>query len=139
MGHDLSSSSSDDDDDDDDCDEEIVESFSRLPSISSSSFQGRHSLYNFAIENEGIMRGMSAMKEGGGGTAAFDVDLSTQENYRAEGNELYGEFREIRAGLDREYHGELCFARPGRGWGLVWGGGGGVGTVLPIFTLGGTT
>jgi hypothetical protein len=119
VGHDISSS---------DCDEEIVESFSRLPSISSSSYQGRHSLYNFAIENEGIMRPMSAMVERCGGTGtAFDVNLSTQENYRAEGNELYGEFREIRAGLDRDYHGEFRVfgtigARRGRGGG---GGGGG--------------
>ena len=114
VGHDISSS---------DCDEEIVESFSRLPSISSSSYQGRHSLYNFAIENEGIMRPMSAMVERCGGTGtAFDVNLSTQENYRAEGNELYGEFREIRAGLDRDYHGEFRVfgtigARRGRGGG----------------------
>ena len=116
VGHDLSSS---------DCDEEIVESFSRLPSILSSSYQGRHSLYNFAIENEGIMRPMSAMEERCGGTGtAFDVNLSTQENYRAEGNELYGEFREIRAGLDRDYHGEFrVLARSGRGG----GGGGGLG------------
>jgi hypothetical protein len=121
-GHDLSSSTSSSSDDDDGH-EEDVESFSRLPSISSSSYQGRHSLYIFAIENEGIMGRISAMK---GGETAFDVDLSTQENYRADGDEFYGEFRGIRAGIDRDYHGEFVFttgARGGGGWGGVSEGG----------------
>ena len=43
---------------------------------------------------------------GGGRARAVDVNLSTQENYRAEGREFHGEFRWIRSELNYDYHGK---------------------------------
>ncbi|KAL9190466.1 hypothetical protein ACHAXT_007677 [Thalassiosira profunda] len=41
----------------------------------------------------------------------FLLDLSTQENYGVEDREFYGQFKQIRAGLDYDYHGNYSRRR----------------------------
>ena len=101
--------------------------FSRLPSASASSYGGRISLFAFAMENEGIMMNVdgdgasshsSRMEDEEGGSSSssssslfFDMNLSTQENYKSNDDVFHGEFRDIRSMLDLEYHGNYRKAR----------------------------
>lgn len=78
---------------------------SRLPSFSAPSYGGRTSLFDFSAANAEIMRGLSSSGR------EFNVNLSTQENYMSDDDKFYGDFWEIRAGIDRNYHGNYSQGR----------------------------
>ena len=99
----------DDDDDDDELgeeDEAVLANFTarmsgcannptdkgRLPTTLPSSYQGRHTLFQFSNKQDI--------------PSDFDFDKSTQENYAEESKEFYGPFKEFRASLDFDYHGK---------------------------------
>lgn len=64
----------------------------QLPKRLPNSYNGRNSLFLFSRAQGDI-------------PSHFSLDSSTQENYGVENKELYGKFREVRAGLDYAYHG----------------------------------
>ena len=78
----------------------------RLPSFSAPSYHNRRSLYDFSAANAEIMRLISSS-----GRQIYNFDQSTQENYEVDDDIFYGEFQEIRAGLDRSYHGNYSRER----------------------------
>ncbi|KAL7540760.1 hypothetical protein ACHAWF_006776 [Thalassiosira exigua] len=63
----------------------------KIPSRLPPSYNGRNSLFLFSRSEEV--------------PAYYSVDLSTQENYGVEHREFWGPFRDIRAQLDYDYHG----------------------------------
>ena len=80
--------------------------YERLPSFSAPSYRNRRSLYDFSAANAEIMRHLSSS-----GRQIYNFDQSTQENYEVDNDNFYGEFQEIRGGLDRSYHGNYSQER----------------------------
>ena len=63
------------------------------PSALPTSYDGRQSLKDFTSSEEVPL--------------FYSFDMSTQENYGVENKEFYGPYKDIRAELDYDYHGEL--------------------------------